>query len=86
MRVTLSNGIEVSPIALADLGDNDNYTHLCLDTHTPADRVTVEPGSRSIPVETSIPAHRSRNSGERGISQPTLNRPTCFQKAQLKVG
>jgi hypothetical protein len=44
MRVTLSNGVEVSPIALADLGDNDYYTHLCLDTQTPADRVTVEPG------------------------------------------
>ncbi|MBK6470337.1 MAG: hypothetical protein IPF94_06260 [Betaproteobacteria bacterium] len=44
MRVTLSNGVEVSPIALADLGDNDNYTHLCLDTQTPADRVTVDPG------------------------------------------
>ena len=44
MRVTLSSGVEVSPIALADLGDNDNYTHLCLDTQTPADRVTVEPG------------------------------------------
>lgn len=44
MRVTLSNGVQVSPIALADLGDNDNYTHLCLDTQTPADMVTVEPG------------------------------------------
>lgn len=44
MRVTLSNGVQVAPIALADLGDNDNYTHLCLDTQTPAERVTVEPG------------------------------------------
>ena len=44
MRVALSNGAEVSPIALADLGDNDNYTQLFLDTLTPADRVTVEPG------------------------------------------
>lgn len=44
MRVTLSNGVQVTPIALADLGDNDNYTQLCLDTQTPAESVTVEPG------------------------------------------
>ena len=44
MRVTLGNGAEVAPIALADLGDNDNYTHLCLDTPIPADRVTVARG------------------------------------------
>ncbi len=44
MRVTLSNGVEVSPIALADLGDNDNYTHLCLDTQTAAESVSVASG------------------------------------------
>lgn len=44
MRVTLNNGVQVTPIALADLGDNDNYTQLCLDTQTPAESVTVEPG------------------------------------------
>jgi hypothetical protein len=37
MRVTLVGGVQVSPIALADLGDNDNYTQLCLDTDTPAE-------------------------------------------------
>ncbi|WP_158514856.1 hypothetical protein [Gemmatimonas phototrophica] len=44
MRVTLSNGVEVLPIALADLGDNDNYTHLCLDTQTAAESVSVASG------------------------------------------
>lgn len=44
MRVTLSSGVEVVPIALADLGDNDNYTQLCLDTQTPAESVAVESG------------------------------------------
>lgn len=44
MRVTLSDGAEVTPVALADLGDNDNYTQLCLDTQTTAESVTVAPG------------------------------------------
>lgn len=44
MRVTLSNGLDVVPTTLADLGDNDNYTHLCLDTLTPAESVTVQAG------------------------------------------
>ena len=44
MRVKLSDGVEVTPVALADLGDNDNYTQLCLDTQTPAESVTVEAG------------------------------------------
>jgi hypothetical protein len=43
-RVTLSTGDVVTPVALADLGDNDNYTQLCLDTDTPAESVTVEAG------------------------------------------
>jgi hypothetical protein len=59
MRVTLVGGVQVSPIALADLGDNDNYTQLCLDTDTPAESVTVEPGLAADPrgdtnPETSI--------------------------------
>ena len=59
MRVTLAGGVQVSPIALADLGDNDNYTQLCLDTDTPAESVTVEPGVAADPrgdtnPETSI--------------------------------
>lgn len=44
MRVTLSTGVTVTPVALADLGDNDNYTQLCLDTDTPAESVAVEAG------------------------------------------
>ncbi|MFN0246852.1 MAG: hypothetical protein ACKV2T_08075 [Kofleriaceae bacterium] len=44
MRVTLSDGREIIPVALADLGDNDNYTQLCLDVDTPAESVTVEAG------------------------------------------
>ncbi len=44
MRVTLSTGAAVTPVALADLGDNDNYTQLCLDIDTPAESVTLEAG------------------------------------------
>jgi len=55
MRVTLSNGSEVTPTALADLGDNDNYTQLCLDTLTPAESVTVEPGVAVDPRGDSNP-------------------------------
>jgi hypothetical protein len=59
MRVTLAGGGQVRPIALADLGDNDNYTQLCLDTDTPAESVTVEAGVAADPrgdinPETSI--------------------------------
>jgi hypothetical protein len=49
MRVTLAGGTEVTPIALADLGDNDNYTQLCLDAEAPAERVTVEAGVAADP-------------------------------------
>lgn len=59
MRVTLAGGAEIFPIALADLGDNDNYTQLCLDTDTPAEFVMVESGLAADPrgdtnPETSI--------------------------------
>ena len=59
MRVTLAGGGQVSPIALADLGDNDNDTQLCLDADTPAESVTVNPGVAADPrgdtnPETSI--------------------------------
>ena len=36
---------EVTPFALADLGDHDNYVQLCLDTSAPALSVRVEPGT-----------------------------------------
>jgi hypothetical protein len=44
MRVTLESGAVVTPVALADLGDNDNYTQLCLDAESPAVSVTAEAG------------------------------------------
>jgi hypothetical protein len=56
MRVTLAGGLQVSPIALADLGDNDNYTQLCLDTDTPAESVTVEAGVAADPRGDTNPA------------------------------
>jgi hypothetical protein len=37
--------VEVTPTALADLGDNDNYLHLCLDTDAPPAAVRVEAGA-----------------------------------------
>jgi hypothetical protein len=42
-RVTTGAG-EVSPIALGDLKDRDNYVHLCLDTTAPAQRVHFAAG------------------------------------------
>ncbi len=44
MRVMLATGAAITPIDLADLGDNDNYTQLCLDLEAPAESVTVEAG------------------------------------------
>jgi hypothetical protein len=44
MHVTLTDGAIVTPVALADLGDRDNYTQLCLDTEIPATSVSVEAG------------------------------------------
>ncbi len=35
---------ELTPFALADLGDRDNYTQLCLDVAAPASSVRVEAG------------------------------------------
>ncbi len=35
---------EVKPIALGDVGDNDNYERLCLDTESPARRVSAAEG------------------------------------------
>lgn len=40
-EVTLADGRVVSPVALADLGDNDNVQDLCLGDATPARRVRV---------------------------------------------
>jgi hypothetical protein len=34
----------VVPFALADLGDNDNYLHLCLDVDAPPLSVRAEAG------------------------------------------
>lgn len=34
----------VTPVALGDLDDQDNYVHLCLDTEVPAERVEVRAG------------------------------------------
>jgi hypothetical protein len=36
---------ELSPVALADVNDNDNYHELCLNTADPATRVRVDPES-----------------------------------------
>lgn len=60
MSVTLEDGAVVTPIALADLGDNDNYTHLCLEETSPARSVTVKAGVAVDPrgdtnPETTIP-------------------------------
>lgn len=44
MRVTLATGAVVTPFALADLGDNDNYTQLCLEAESPAEGVALEAG------------------------------------------
>jgi hypothetical protein len=49
MHVTLAGADggtrEVTPFALADLGDNDNYVQLCLDDAAPPLSVRVEPGT-----------------------------------------
>jgi hypothetical protein len=55
MRVTRAGGVQVRPIALADLGDNDHYTQLCLDTDTPAEAVTVESGVAADPRGDTTP-------------------------------
>jgi hypothetical protein len=49
MSVTLEDGAVVTPIALGDIGDNDNYTHLCLDSASVARSVTVEAGVAADP-------------------------------------
>ena len=48
MHVTLASGggtREVTPFALADLGDRDNYVQLCLDDGAPPVSVRVEAGT-----------------------------------------
>lgn len=42
-RVTTTEG-EITPFALGDLGDRDNYVHLCLDTEAPARQVSFRAG------------------------------------------
>jgi hypothetical protein len=42
-RVSTAEG-EVTPFALGDLHDRDNYVHLCLDTKAPAQRVSFSAG------------------------------------------
>ena len=44
IKAVVQRGAVVTPIALADLDDNDNYTHLCLEEATPARSVTVKAG------------------------------------------
>ncbi len=56
MQVTLEGGEVVTPIALADLGDNDNYTQLCLDSATPATSAAVEAGIAIDPRGDKNPA------------------------------
>ncbi|MEO0560318.1 MAG: hypothetical protein AAF170_19290 [Bacteroidota bacterium] len=61
-RVMSSDG-EMSPFALGDLGDNDNYEHLCLDTSARASEVTARAGVLLDPRNdlnplTSIPVRR----------------------------
>ena len=56
MRVTLEDGTVVTQRALADLGDNDNYTQLCLDTATPATEVSVDAGLAQDPRGDANPA------------------------------
>jgi hypothetical protein len=45
MRSADGGSAEVAPIALADLGDNDNYVHLCLEGEGQSLAVRVEPGT-----------------------------------------
>jgi len=40
---------ELKPFALGDLGDRDNYVHLCLDTDDPAKRVDFNAGILADP-------------------------------------
>lgn len=53
--VTLADGQEINPIALAD-DDPDNHVHACLDTESPAQSVTIsadlfeDPGGDPNPV------------------------------------
>ncbi|MDX2013627.1 MAG: hypothetical protein SFW67_25765 [Myxococcaceae bacterium] len=42
-RVSTSAGV-ITPFALGDVDDQDNYEHLCLDDATPAERVEMGPG------------------------------------------
>lgn len=42
-RVVTANG-EVTPTALGDIDDNDNYVHLCLDTSANASEVNAKAG------------------------------------------
>ncbi len=51
---------ELRPFALGDLGDRDNYVHLCLDTDDPATRVDFSAGILTDPngdlnPDTSVP-------------------------------
>lgn len=61
-RVTTGDG-EVVPFALGDLGDNDNYEHLCLDTPAAPSEVTAGAGVLLDPRDdlnplTSTPVRR----------------------------
>jgi len=48
-RVTLGDGRDVTPFALADLGDHDNNDLLCLRETVPATRVAMAPGTVADP-------------------------------------
>lgn len=79
-RVTVERGDgardEIVPVALADLGDNDNNHHLCLDTEDPAIAVAFPAGhlvdpNRDLNPETRIDVVRgpgvSRRQEPRGF-------------------
>lgn len=48
-QVELAEGGAVVPFALGDLGDQDNYVHLCLDTDRPLRAVCAAPGVLADP-------------------------------------
>lgn len=60
----MTTGAEtVTPFALGDLNDQDNYVHLCLDTDVEATRVSAAAGvlvdpRRDVNPETSVTVSR----------------------------
>jgi hypothetical protein len=61
-RVMTVDG-EITPFALGDLGDNDNYVHLCLGSSANASEVNAQAGvlvdpRRDVNPSTSVPVNR----------------------------